>query len=102
MSQFDEMFEQSSYEVLEESLQVLNEVNKVQFDKQTKKKRLLTQAELICAKEAGDPLYDKYKKFTAGRKKCRVLIHNKYEAKAKVKVKDFLQRRKAAASKKEK
>lgn len=95
----NEMYDdKTSYEVLDESLQILNEVNKVVFDKATKKKRLLTRAELLCAKEAGDDLYVKYCKFTKGRKKVRALIHNKYEQKAKVKLKEFLKRRKEIES----
>lgn len=96
-SLINEMYDETtSYEVLDETLNVLNEVNKVVFDKQTKKKRLLTRAELLCAKESGDDLYVKYCKFTKGRKKVRALIHTKYEQKAKVKLKEYLRRRKEA------
>lgn len=102
MSMLNELYEDTSYEMLDETLNVLNEVNKVVFDKATKKKRLLRQAELICAKEAGDDLYVKYLKFTKGRKKVRALIHNKYENKAKVKVKEYLKRRKETREKEDK
>lgn len=96
MEFLNEMYDENAYKALDETMDILNEVNKVVFDKATMKKRLMKQAELICAKEAGDPLFEKYAKFTKGRKKTRALIHQKYEAKAKVKIKEYLQRRKQA------
>lgn len=98
MSFLDEIYNESTEVILNETFQVLNEVNKVQFDKQTLKRRLLSQAELICAKEAGSPVYDKYIKATIIRRKCRDIIHAQFANKAKVKVKEWLKNRKTSPS----
>lgn len=96
MSFLNEIYNESTDTILNETFQVLNEVNKVQFDKQTLKKRLLSQAELICAKEEGSPIYDKYIKATLIRRKCRDLIHSQFSNKAKLKVKEWLKNRKTS------
>lgn len=98
MSLLNEIWDSTSENtelVLNETLEVLNEVNKVQFDKKTLNKRMLRQCELLAAKRAGSPVYDKYVKATKIRKKCRELIHAQFEGKAKILLKEYLKARKA-------
>lgn len=93
---FDKIYNEDD-KVLQETIEVFQEANIVRMDKQTLKKRLETQATLLAAKEANDPIYRKYVKATKVRRKCRKLIQSKYEAKGKIKVKQFLANRKAQA-----
>lgn len=95
---FDEIYSNDD-KVLQETMDVLQEANVVRMDKATLKKRLITQATLLAAKDANDKLYQKYVKATKIRKKCRKLIQKKYEAKGKMKVKQFLANRKAKQAK---
>ena len=80
--------------LFEESLDYLNERSIVKMDKASMKKRLLNQAILQAAKEANDPLYKKYVKATAIRKSCRETLRQKYNAKGKEKMREYLKRRK--------
>lgn len=91
---FEEIYNNDD-RVLQETVEMLTEANIVRMDKATLKKRLLTQATLLAAKEANDPIYQKYVKATKVRRKCRKIIQGKYEAKGKIKVKQFLANRKA-------
>lgn len=102
MSFMNMVYSNNELNVLEESLQLLSEVNKVVMDKATIKRRMLSRAELLVAKEEADPLYDKYVKATKIRIKTRKLIHAKYESKAKVKLKQLMIARKEKESKKKK
>lgn len=86
---FDEIYNNDD-KVLQETMEVLTEANVVRMDKATLKKRLITQATLLSAKDANDPLYHKYVKATKIRRKCRKLIQKKYEAKGKQRVKQYL------------
>lgn len=89
---YDEIYSNTD-KVLDETMELLQEANVVRMDKATRKKRLLTATELTLAKESGDKLFEKYAKATKIRRKCRKLIHKKYESKAKVRVKQYLQAR---------
>lgn len=91
--QLDDLFEEMMT-VFDEDTQVLNEVNIVKMDKATLRKRLLKRAALICSKEAGDPLFKKYAKAAKAKKNYRQLIQQKYEGKAKIKLKQYLQLKK--------
>lgn len=96
---FNEMYStDENLAVLDETMNVLNEVNRVMFDKATLRRRLISQCELIVAKERGDVVYDKYIKATKIRRKCRKLMHGKYESLAKVKAKEYLKSRKMATT----
>lgn len=95
---FDEIYSNDD-KVLQETMDVLQEANVVRMDKATLKKRLVTQATLLAAKDANDPIYQKYVKATKVRRKCRKIIQKKYESKGKQKVKQFLANRKAKEAK---
>lgn len=90
---FDEIYNNDD-RVLQETMEVLTEANIVKMDKATLKKRLITQATLLSAKDANDKLYHKYVKATKIRRKCRKLIQKKYEAKGKQRVKQYLANKK--------
>lgn len=90
---FDEIYNNDD-KVLQETMEVLTEANIVRMDKATLKKRLITQATLLSAKDANDALYHKYVKATKIRRKCRKLIQKKYEAKGKQRVKQYLANKK--------
>lgn len=83
-------------EILAEGMEVRHESNKVVMDKQTLRKRLLTQATLLACKDSGDKLYTKYLKAAKAKKHYRQLIQAKYEAKGQQKLKAFLAAQKAA------
>lgn len=93
MSIFNIFSESSDERVLNESVRILNERNVIKMDKGTMKKRLLSQATLLAAKEANDPLYSKYVKATRIRKECRKLIQVKYASKGKTKMMTYLKNR---------
>jgi hypothetical protein len=90
MSFFETLTESNDFMALEESVRVLNERNVVKMDKQTLKKRLLTQATLLAAKDANDPLYQKYVKVAKAKRAFRKQIQQKYEAKGRQKVREYL------------
>ncbi|QXN67875.1 hypothetical protein FPHOBKDP_00121 [Listeria phage LPJP1] len=92
--------EESSMQTLEESLSYLEEANIVRLDKRTAKKRLYTQAVLISAKEANDPLYRKYVKYSKLRRETRRAIQLKYASKGKQKLREFGEKRKAKSESK--
>lgn len=74
--------------------QILTEANIVRMDKQTLKKKLLTQSILLACKEAGDPLYAKYVKASKLKKAIRAKINVKYSNAGKKKMKEFLKAQK--------
>lgn len=79
----------------EETLdKILTEANIVKMDKATLKRKLLTQSILLAAKEAGDPLYEKYKKAAKLKKELRKKINAKYANAGRKKMRDFLKARK--------
>lgn len=82
--------------VFNETLEVLNEKNIIKMDKKTLRKKLLTQATLLSAKEADDILYKRYVKASKIRRETRSAIQVKYEAKGKRKLKEFIQTQKMA------
>lgn len=88
-------FYDNSEEILQETMDVLQEANKVKFDKKTLKKRMLTQCELLVAKDDEPALFNAYVKATKRRKKARALIHAKCATKAKAKLRQLLLNRKA-------
>lgn len=71
----------------------LNEANIIKMDAKTLKKRLLTQSILLAAKDAGDPLYAKYKKAAILKKQYRQAINQKYASAGRKKMKEFLKMR---------
>jgi len=85
-----------SNKILEETFQVLCERNIIKMDKMTLKKKLFTQSTLLCAKEANDPLYVKYVRATKLRRACRQAIQEKYAAKGKIRMKQYLASQKGA------
>lgn len=87
MSFFETLTESNNDMLLE---QTLNEANVVKMDKETLKKRLLTQATLLSAKDANDPLYQKYVKVAKQKRHFRQLIQQKYSAKGQAKVREFM------------
>jgi hypothetical protein len=87
MSFFETLTESSNDIILENTL---NEANVVKMDKATLKKRLLTQATLLAAKDANDPLYHKYVKVAKQKRHFRKLIQQKYAAKGQAKVREFM------------
>lgn len=97
---FDEVYEVDNT-VLDETMNFLSEApaqSKRIIGTKEKKQIMLTRMELLLAQRAGDALYDKYKKATLIRRKCRKLIHDKYQSKAKLALKEYLKEKKAAAS----
>jgi hypothetical protein len=105
MSFLNEMYDDSDYmseddsDILDESLSILSEANKVVFDKKTLKKRMLRQSELLVAKEQYPNLFAKYAKATKTRKKYRGLIHEQCGTKAQKKLKEFLRRKSSGEGK---
>jgi hypothetical protein len=87
MSFFETLTESNSDVILENTLQ---EANVVRMDKQTLKKRLLTQATLLAAKDADDPVYHKYVKVAKQKREFRQIIQNKYRSKGAAKVREFM------------
>jgi hypothetical protein len=85
---FFETLNESNHDMLLE--QTLQEANVVKMDKATLKKRLLTQATLLAAKDANDPLYQKYVKHAKAKRHFRQLIQQKYQAKGQAKVREFM------------
>ncbi len=85
--------------VFTETVRYLQEANKVKFDKKTMRKRLFTQATLYAAREAGDPLYVKYQKASAQKRKFRREIQVKFASKGKAKLREYDKRRKSKAPK---
>ena len=77
-----------------ETTEALLEANVVKFDKATQLRRLLKRCSLFAAKRHDDPLYRKYKKAAIQKKQYRQEIHRKYEAQAKVILKEILAARK--------
>jgi hypothetical protein len=90
MSFFETLTESNDIMALEESVRILNERNVVKMDKQTLKKRLLTQATLLAAKEANDPVFQKYVKASKAKRAYRKQIQQKYESKGRQKVREYL------------
>ncbi|AST99863.1 hypothetical protein PBI_PBS1_41 [Bacillus phage PBS1] len=76
--------------------QTFQEANVVRMDKQTLKKRLLTQATLLAAKDANDPIYQKYVKAAKQKRHFRSQIQQKYGAKGQAKVREFLKQQQQA------
>jgi hypothetical protein len=85
---FFETLNESNHDMLLE--QTLQEANVVKMDKATLKKRLLTQATLLAAKDANDALYHKYVKHAKAKRHFRGLIQQKYQAKGQAKVREFM------------
>jgi hypothetical protein len=90
MSFFETLTESNDFMALEETVRVFNERNVVKMDKQTLKKRLLTQATLLAAKDANDALYTKYVKVAKAKRTFRKQIQQKYESKGRQKVREYL------------
>jgi|GEM_PF-3241550 len=80
----------ADFEVITETARILQERSVVRMDKSAMRKKLLTQATLLAAKDAGDPLYKKYVKATKIRKQCRHAIQQKYASKGKAKMREYL------------
>lgn len=78
---------------------ILTEANIVRMDKQTLRKKLLTQATLLSCKEKGDPLYAKYVKASKLKRKLRAKISQKYASAGKKKMQQFLKAKKASKKK---
>jgi hypothetical protein len=91
MSSFFEVITESNNDiVLEDTLKLYTEANVVKMDKTTLRKRLLTQATLLAAKDANDALYQKYVKVAKAKRHYRAQIQRKYQAKGQQKVREFL------------
>lgn len=76
-------------DVLEETFKFLSEKSIMKLDANSAKKRMLTQASLIAAKEANDPLYVKYVKASKKRRELRAILHKKYQAQGAKKVREW-------------
>jgi len=87
----------NDFTVLEETVRTFNEANVVRMDKQTLKRRLMTQATLLAAKEANDALYQRYVKASKLKRSLRLQIQQKYQSKGKQKVREYLQTQKTDA-----
>lgn len=96
----DYLLVESDDKVLDATVQFLQEANVIKYDKKTLRKRLFSQATLMAAREAGDPLYVKYMKATKQRKEYRHKIQVKYASKGKAKLREYEARRKAKKSSK--
>jgi hypothetical protein len=90
MSFFETLTESNDFLILDETVRVFNERNIVKMDKKTLKKRLLTQATLLASKEANDPLYKKYVKHSKLKRQYRKQIQQKYQAKGRQKMREYL------------
>ena len=95
MSFFETLTESNDFMVLDETLKVFNEKNIIKLDKKTMRKRLLTQATLLAAKEANDPIYVKYARHSKLKRQYRQQIQERYHAKGKKKMREYLKARKA-------
>lgn len=99
------IFENQDFDIDDDSINtmlegyVLNEANIVKMDAKTIKRRLLRRCALIVAKEANDPLYHKYVKYSRAKKEMRQQIQAKYGSKAKAKLKAILASRKISKKK---
>ena len=91
--------ESTTYVALQETYDILMEKSVVKMDKSTLKKRLLTQATLLAAKEAGAQEYIKYVKHSKAKRHYRKLIQDKYGAKGRQKYNEFIKAHKALQSK---
>jgi len=90
MSFFESLTESNDAMVFDETMQVFNERNVVKMDKQTLKRRLLSQATLLAAKEANDPIYQKYLKVAKAKRAYRKTLQQKFASKGKQKVREYL------------
>lgn len=87
-------------ECLNESYKLLTEKSIVKMDKNTLKKRLMTQATLLAAKEANSPDYAKYIKVSKAKRFYRKNIQKKFGAKGKQKYAQFIKAHRALSKKK--
>lgn len=78
-----------NFAALDEADRILSEQSIVKMDTATKRRRMLTQAVLIAAKEANDPLYIKYQKASKRRRMLRAEIQKKYQAAGAKKLRDW-------------
>jgi len=65
---------------------ILNEsslIYKVKLDKKVILQKKISRASILLAKQAGDPLYDKFKLWLMNFKNVRKAIYKKYGSKAK-------------------
>ena len=65
---------------------ILNEQNlvyKVKLDKKIILQKKISRMAILMAKQAGDPLYDKFKLHLVNLKNIRIAIYKKYGSKAK-------------------
>lgn len=92
---FETLTESENFDELEKTYKSLQESNVVRMDKNTMKKRLMTQATLLAAKDANDPLYQKYVKVAKAKRKFRTAIQQKYASKGQQKVRDFIKAQQA-------
>lgn len=73
---------------------ILNEANIIKMDKNTLRKKLLTQSILLACKESGDALYGKYVKASKLKRELRKKINQKYSNAGKKKMREFLKAKK--------
>jgi hypothetical protein len=90
MSFFDTLTESNDFMAFDETVQTFNEANVVKMDKKTLRKRLLTQATLLAAKDANDPTYRKYVKVAKAKRAYRKQLQQKYASKGKQKLREYL------------
>lgn len=89
--------ENTSFDYLDNTLEVINEANNnyvVKYNRKAIYKRLLKRAELKLAHDHEDMLLRKYLKASKIRRETRAAIHEKYGAKAAMQVKVWLKARK--------
>ena len=87
---FNTLNESVDFLTLQETYETLTEKSVVRMDKATLKRRLLTQATLLAAKEAGAKEYKMYVKAAKAKKHWRGIIQQKFGAKGNQKMREFI------------